>query len=314
MGNDGFLIIEFQGNVIRTLPLLFAQLKVGRAPDNDLSLQHPAISRHHLEISRNGLTLVLTDLGSVNGTYVDGTRILPHHPTRVERGQSLRIGPFVLVVRRSPGDVDGFVAPIRSNGTSNGPAQLTIAPEPIDFERALARRAAGHRYSRLRDVPSKRYKGPPSRYLDYLPAMFAQNDFLGRFLLIFERIWEPLEQRQDHMDMYFDPATCPTSFLEWLASWFDITVGPHWPEDRMRDLVAQAMHLYQWRGTRYGMQRSIELWTGVTPEIDTNPDNPFVFNVRLTMPAGQEVDRTMVEDLLRSNKPAHAGYVLEIVQ
>jgi len=315
LSSEGFLVIEHDGNVIRTLPLSFVSLKIGRAPDNDLSLQHPAISRHHLELSQTVHGLVLTDVGSVNGTFVDGARILPHHPTRIERGQELRVGPFILVARRTPADVDQFPPAPRTsrNGGIDRIAQRVSAPDPIDFERALARRAAAQRPSIARELPTRPYTGPPSRYLDYLPAMFAENDFLGRFLLIFERIWEPLEQRQDHMDMYIDPATCPESFLSWLASWFDIRVGPHWPEKRLRDLVGQAMHLYQWRGTRYGMQRSIELWTGLTPEIETNPDDPFVFNVCLKLPSGHEIDRSMIEELLRSNKPAHAGYVLEIV-
>jgi phage tail-like protein len=293
--------------------LTFALLTIGRAPDNDLSLQHPAISRHHLELRSAAEGLVVTDLGSVNGSFVNGTRVMPHSPTRLERGQALRVGPFFLVARRSPADVGDFGPPSRGNGSTHARALRSVAPDPIDFERALARRAAGHRPSVERTLPTRQYAGTPSRYLDYLPSIFAENDFLGRFLLIFERIWEPLEQRQDHMDMYIDPATCPESFLRWLASWFDVKVGPHWPEDRLRDLVGQAMHLYQWRGTRYGMQRSVELWTGVTPEIESDPSDPFVFTVRVKAPADRDIDRNMVEDLLRSNKPAHAGYVLEFV-
>ena len=49
----------------------------------------------------------------------------------------------------------------------------------------------------------------PSRYLGYLPIIFHDTDFLRRYLLIFESIWEPLENRETHIDMYVDPRTAP---------------------------------------------------------------------------------------------------------
>ena len=97
---DGFLVIEFHGDVVRTVPLTFSALSIGRAPDNDLSLQHPAVSRRHVELSLTSSGLVATDLESVNGTLVDGVQILPHQPTLFEPGQTLQIGPFI-----SPSDV-----------------------------------------------------------------------------------------------------------------------------------------------------------------------------------------------------------------
>ena len=224
--SDGFLVVELEGNVIRTVPLTFDLLTIGRAPDNDLSLQHPHVGRHHIEVRRTSQGLILTDLGSINGTFVESTRILPHQPTRVEPGQALRIGPFVLAVRRAPGDVDGLLEPVTAPRADVPREPRTLAaPAPIDVERALARRAAARRPALAAPPPTEAV----SKYLDYLPAIFADNDFLGRFLLIFESVWEPIESRQDHMDMYLDPATCPASFLTWLASWFDMDLGAHWP-------------------------------------------------------------------------------------
>ena len=72
------------------------------------------------------------------------------------------------------------------------------------------------------------------------------------------------------------------------------------------------MDLYRWRGTTYGMAQMIEIWTGVTPEIAEDPDQPFVFRVRVKPPPDGEIDRAMVEHLLNYHKPAASGYVLEI--
>jgi len=50
-------------------------LKVGRATDNDLVLDDPSLSRHHAQVNRPGGKLEVEDLGSSNGTFVNGRRV-----------------------------------------------------------------------------------------------------------------------------------------------------------------------------------------------------------------------------------------------
>jgi len=295
----GFLVIEFDGDIVRTLPLSYGVLRIGRGPDNDLALQHRGVSRNHVELHVTADGILVTDLGSVNGTFIDGERLLSHQPTRLELGQELRVGPFVLAPRRSPSD--------QPDGAVPTPLEREPRPPRRDIEWVPPPTA-----ERRPSLPVPAPNAQRSRYLNYLPAIFSDNDFLGRYLLVFESIWEPMEQRQDHIEMYLSPATCPASFLPWLASWFDLTVSPHWPERHVRELVQQAMDLYRWRGTNYGLAQMIELWTGVTAHIEESPTEQFVFNVRMTPPSGVKVDRQVVEDLLNAHKPAHAGYQLEI--
>jgi phage tail-like protein len=152
-----------------------------------------------------------------------------------------------------------------------------------------------------------------SRYLQHLPAVFQDNEFLGRMLLIFESLWEPLEQRQDHFALYFDPQTCPAAVLPWLASWFALELDPHWPEARRRRLVAEAMELYRCRGTVRGITRALEVCTGVTPTIVEDPAQPYTFRISMRIPRGHDVRREVVEELVQAHKPAHVGYSLEIV-
>lgn len=165
-------------------------------------------------------------------------------------------------------------------------------------------------------VPVRRGREEDGRfYLEFLPDIFQEDDFLRRFLHIFEDIWEPLEHRQDHIEMYFDPRTCPASFLPWLASWLDLPFNPHWPEARHRRLLSAAMELYSWRGTAYGLTRMIEVCTGLTPLIRELPSQPFVFHIRIITPPGAAagtVDTDFIEELIQTHKPAHAGYVLEV--
>src|SRR5439155_565627 len=48
---------------------------IGRGPDCDLRLAVPAVSRHHCLLRFRGSEATLTDLGSVNGTFVNGQRV-----------------------------------------------------------------------------------------------------------------------------------------------------------------------------------------------------------------------------------------------
>ena len=301
---DAVLVIEFQGDVVRTIPLTFTTLRIGRAPDNELYLQHPGISRHHVELSLSPSRLVVTDLDSANGTFIDGVQLLPNQPTPLELGQVLQIGPYIFALRRSPAERPDGVAPVPSS-QSDG-VQRRARVEIDRYVNVVPT------YPRRPTLPVPAPVGGVSKYLDYLPALFAENDFLGRYLLIFQSIWEALEQRQDHIAMYFDPRTCPESLLPWLAGWFDLKTGFHWPEARTRDLVEQVSDLYRYRGTTYGLTKMLEIWTGATPVITEDPNEPFVFHVRIKSPAGGEIDRAVVEQLLNDHKPAAAGFTLEL--
>src|SRR5579864_9147933 len=268
---DGVLVVEFQGDIVRTIPLTFSVLRIGRAPDNDLYLQHPGISRRHVELSIGPSGLVATDLDSANGTFLDGVRLLPNQPTPLQPGNALQIGPYVFAVRRSPAERPDGLEPVLT--APNGAQRVTRAPldDAVNIVPTYPRRPT---------LPTPPPSGRLSKYLEYLPATYAESDFLGRYLLIFESIWEALEQRQDHIAMYFDPRTCPEALLPWLAGWFDLKTGFHWPEVRTRDLVEQVSDLYRYRGTAYGLTKMLEIWTGVTPEITEDPNEPFVFHVR----------------------------------
>jgi class 3 adenylate cyclase/pSer/pThr/pTyr-binding forkhead associated (FHA) protein len=56
-------------------PLLTETLRIGRAEDNDIVVADPAASRHHAELRNAAGVYHIADLGSNNGTYVNGQRI-----------------------------------------------------------------------------------------------------------------------------------------------------------------------------------------------------------------------------------------------
>src|SRR5688500_13224733 len=72
------------------------ELSIGSADGNDLKLTDPAVSRHHCALHADERGLVLLDLGSRNGTYVDDVEIVSGY---LHSGARLRIGHSTLQVR-----------------------------------------------------------------------------------------------------------------------------------------------------------------------------------------------------------------------
>lgn len=293
----GVLTATLEGTLVHSMPVTERVVRIGRLPDNELVLPHATVSRHHAEVRAQHGQVVLTDVGSASGTMMGTVRLAPNQPVVLEVGADVRIGPYVL------------------RYTPNAPAQAVLPGVPVEAphspfgspaaEETLALPIGRPTFAQPRPSDSA------SHYLQQLPAVFQESDFLGRLLLIFETIWEPLEWRHDHFEQYFDPRTSPASFLPWLASWLHLTVNPHWPEDRRRLLLDEAMELYRWRGTPYGLMRMIEVCTGVQVQITEAGAEPFTFRVRF--PAGGGSGQgDLIEQLVATHKPAHVGYVLEV--
>src|SRR5579863_3440008 len=82
------------------------EVAIGSAPDNDLVVGDPTVSRRHARITRLDKRLRLTDLGATNGTYVNGVRV--SEPVDLNDGDEVRLGAAVFrfatgVPARSPG-------------------------------------------------------------------------------------------------------------------------------------------------------------------------------------------------------------------
>lgn len=72
-------------------------LRIGRLDDLDIVIRDPRVSRHHANLEPAEGGTWLTDLGSHNGTFVDGKRIGPER-TFVDSGSVVRIGSALLLL------------------------------------------------------------------------------------------------------------------------------------------------------------------------------------------------------------------------
>jgi len=70
------LVVNGPGHPGHLIPIADGVLRIGRAPDNDLVLADGRVSRHHGRIAGRLGTLVYTDLGSTNGSRVNGEPVI----------------------------------------------------------------------------------------------------------------------------------------------------------------------------------------------------------------------------------------------
>ncbi|MFZ9889065.1 MAG: FHA domain-containing protein, partial [Myxococcota bacterium] len=69
------MVVEYAGQELMRVPIRGAVLTVGRDPSTDIHLDHRSLSRRHAQIERRGAALWVRDLGSHNGTFVNGKRV-----------------------------------------------------------------------------------------------------------------------------------------------------------------------------------------------------------------------------------------------
>lgn len=171
-----------------------------------------------------------------------------------------------------------------------------------------------------------------SSYVAHLPALLQEDAFVGRFLLAFERILsglhppdpaDPFPQQAgledilDRIHTYFAPEQTPADFLPWLASWVTLSLREDWDEEETRRFISRIVPLYQYRGTKYGLEQILETYTNEDATIYEFDHPPHYFQVVLTLSQPTPERRRSMEKIalaiIDQEKPAHTFYKLQIL-
>jgi pSer/pThr/pTyr-binding forkhead associated (FHA) protein len=109
---------------------------IGRREDCDLRIPLSDVSRKHCRMILNGDAIKVEDLGSSNGTYVNGERV---QQAELTPGDTLQIGPvvFVLQVDGFPADEDLNPVTVATTAATAGAAGAIASgddEEPVDLE------------------------------------------------------------------------------------------------------------------------------------------------------------------------------------
>lgn len=89
------LVILNQGMTGRTFDLQIERTTVGRVEDNTFQISDSSVSSHHAEILLRGSDIVIRDLNSTNGTFINNEKI---SEAPLKAGQTLRFGHVELKI------------------------------------------------------------------------------------------------------------------------------------------------------------------------------------------------------------------------
>ncbi|HYK05687.1 MAG TPA: SpoIIE family protein phosphatase [Thermoanaerobaculia bacterium] len=118
-------------------PLIGEAISIGRASDCSIPIKDRYLSRKHAEIIAAGNAWILKDLGSANGTYLNGSRV--ERDEQLKTGDRIRLGDTEIVFETSDRSTDRFIAVADNTNASPTIAipvhDISDAPESQDVAR-----------------------------------------------------------------------------------------------------------------------------------------------------------------------------------
>ena len=123
------LLVHVENAPPRHVPLHLLPLTLGRSAPADVVLEGSTVSRRHCRLELRGADVVVTDLASTNGTFINGERI--SEPVALEDGARILIGAHALSYhRRSRQEMAGWEALDRELADAHEYV-LSVLPTPI---------------------------------------------------------------------------------------------------------------------------------------------------------------------------------------
>lgn len=146
---SAFLYVERGPGSGQLIPVRQGPMVIGRASVSDLRLAHASVSRRHAQLIRKGERYYVKDLGSQNGSYVNGSRIGAE--VEVHLGDELTIGHALLKLRGPSAQAEGFESvggPVAQDNEDqlayaskshdvDSPSQPNVSPRPNIMRTAL---------------------------------------------------------------------------------------------------------------------------------------------------------------------------------
>lgn len=170
-----------------------------------------------------------------------------------------------------------------------------------------------------------------------LPAVFQrtvrEGNPLAALLGLMEVLHAPSEAALEQLDATFNPRRTRDEFVPFLAYWVDLDrlfeeePSGKWQVafsrhpmtsgmGRLRELVASAAYLSQWRGTKKGLLHFLQIATGlenfeIEEQVVDDKGRVKPFHIRVRAPADSTVHKHLIERIVELEKPAYVTYELK---
>jgi phage tail-like protein len=159
-----------------------------------------------------------------------------------------------------------------------------------------------------------------------LPGVYLDDEFTQRFTGALDPVLAPVFSVLDNLASYLDPTLTPADFVDWLAGWLGVPLGPHMPVERRREALARIVAIYGRRGTVQGLTDELELLTGGTVDVQDNggttwsstPGTPLPGRpqprvaIRVQVDDPGRVDTARVVAAVAAAKPANVPHAVQV--
>ena len=127
------IIIKQPGSPPSSAVLQSGAYLIGSDPSCQICVPRPEISGRHAQLVVNANNILLTDLGSRNGTYVDGKHITPHHAVVMPFTAQVQIGKISLSFQAKNAAVSENNSNNSASAAANSAAAAGNEPPREDF-------------------------------------------------------------------------------------------------------------------------------------------------------------------------------------
>jgi len=102
---------------------------IGREAGNEIVIEDPQVSRRHATLTRQGATYVLEDIGSTNGTYVNGKRVTA--PVLLSDGDMVGLADTVVLAVQAPSTAGQDATVVSDAAYYTPPTQPAFTPPKV---------------------------------------------------------------------------------------------------------------------------------------------------------------------------------------
>lgn len=156
--------------------------------------------------------------------------------------------------------------------------------------------------------------------IDQLPVAMLDDEFLVRFLAIFQTVADTFMVQADNLEHVLDLAVTPDAMVRWMGEWLGArSIDPSLPDSLQRRIVREHGRMLPWRGTVRGLRELLEMVTlGPVVISDTGgvfaegqaPPNPGHVHIEATS-TGWATEDDLVA-LIQADLPASVTFELHV--